>query len=665
MTTEHDSGIPAFEEFEETILAEIEDGNPTTVVKGRRFIAEMERHLVDVTIDDAARVWHPDGPADGGIDLAYMSAASDIVDDDDPDAEVNGDVWHLVQSKYGSADSSTLLNESWKVLDTLTQGRETLNEDARNLVDTLNVFMDNASENDKIVLSFWSKEPCGDLHRRAMDDIKDAAKSRLASRTRAYFDIEWLSLRDAYDHVRSLSDPSLRVSISGSFMTPESDPGFYVGVVPLLNMYKFLEQYESETRNLDKIYSKNVRQFLRLTNKVNKGIAETLVHNPEMFGLYNNGITVVAERVIDQGPTEKELVDPYIVNGCQTTKTIWETFNKVLRAGGSSESDANKRQREMWGNGLLIIKVVDATQISDAINSNEALIDRITRFTNNQTAVRAEDFLTLERDVRDWQRSFHLEYGIYLEVQKGAWSSQKTIQKRLDYSGPQFSNYINAFDLMQVYGAGWLTEPGRAFGRKREFTPGEQLYVKMIVDGEFSGERRFDHRDLYAAYAVDSAAYELKFGRRAENPARRQTKFLFCYIVLELLRSSLRTAGLATDWGTLTDSVIAMGGAEEGTDARQTWDLLLEQAAYEVDEYANTGNRDESAFSVVNEEEYKRHGNLNTFLKSPQLGKATGPKLLLEVVRTATRDFNRTGRDGRNPGQMVAGVAKTITQKPF
>ena len=121
----------------------------------------MERHLVDVTFDDAARVWHPDGPADGGIDLAYLSEARDVVDDDDPDTEVNGDVWYLIQSKYGSADATTLMAEAVKVLETLTVGRTSLNDDARNLVDTLNTFMDNASENDKIVLSFWSPEICG------------------------------------------------------------------------------------------------------------------------------------------------------------------------------------------------------------------------------------------------------------------------------------------------------------------------------------------------------------------------------------------------------------------------------------------------------------------------------------------------------------------------
>ena len=660
MTTETTQGAATFEEFKDTIISEIEAGNPSTVEKGRRFIIEMERHLVDVTEDDAARIYHPDGPADGGIDLAYLSEAGDVLEDDDPDTDVNGDVWYIVQSKYGSADATMLMSEAMKVLDTLTVGQRTLNHDARNLVDTLNIFMDNASDNDRIVLSFWSPEPCDEPERRAMDDIKNAAVARLSSRTKARFDMAWLSLRDAYDNMQGPSNPSLTVPISGLFITPDSEPGFRVGLVSLLNMHRFLEQYDKETRNLDKIYSKNVRRFLNFTNKVNKGIAETLQNSPEMFGLYNNGITIVTDGVIDKGNTEIELVDPYIVNGCQTTRTIWETFNKVLRAGGTGNTDASEQLREAWGSAQLIMKVVDATKISETINSDEALIDRITRFTNNQTAVRAQDFLTLERNVQDWQHAFHREYGIYLEVQRGGWSSQRAIQKRSGYSGQQFSKSINAFDLIQVYGAGWLTEPGSAFGRKSQFAPGGPLYTKMTTDGEFSGERRFDHRDLYAAYALHFAAERAGFGRNAKIQARRQTKFLFYHVVLALLRSSLLGAGVSTDWGTLTDTIVTMARAEEGTEAAESWGLLVGQAEYQVDQYANTNNSADGALALVNEEEFKRHGNLNTFLKSPQLGKPTGPRLLLEAMRAANAHFNMPDPHGRNLGQMVANVARSL-----
>ena len=51
--------------------------------------------------------------------------------------------------------------------------------------------------------------------------------------------------------------------------------------------------YRGKTGILDQLYEKNVRQFLGSRRKTNRRIADTLRENPELFGLYNNGITIV------------------------------------------------------------------------------------------------------------------------------------------------------------------------------------------------------------------------------------------------------------------------------------------------------------------------------------------------------------------------------------
>ena len=111
--------------------------------------------------------------------------------------------------------------------------------------------------------------------------------------------------------------------LQGQFV--EQYSGLLVGTVPLTQLFKFLDSYRRKTGNLDQIYERNVRKFLGNRRKINKGIAETLNENPEKFGLYNNGITIVVssyERDSGDG-TIYNVNDPYIVNGCQTTKTIW------------------------------------------------------------------------------------------------------------------------------------------------------------------------------------------------------------------------------------------------------------------------------------------------------------------------------------------------------
>ena len=77
----------------------------------------------------------------------------------------------------------------------------------------------------------------------------------------------------------------------------------------------------------------NVRSFLSVTGKVNKGIRDTLRNNPEHFMAYNNVIVVVADDVridktADGGPGILWLKGMQIVNGGQTTASIYFTKRK-------------------------------------------------------------------------------------------------------------------------------------------------------------------------------------------------------------------------------------------------------------------------------------------------------------------------------------------------
>lgn len=71
----------------------------------------------------------------------------------------------------------------------------------------------------------------------------------------------------------------------------------------------------------------NVRSYLQARGKVNKGILETLRKHPEDFVAYNNGITVVAEEVLEGRLRDGShgiltLRGMSIVNGGQTTASI-------------------------------------------------------------------------------------------------------------------------------------------------------------------------------------------------------------------------------------------------------------------------------------------------------------------------------------------------------
>ncbi|MFR7823649.1 MAG: AIPR family protein [Odoribacter splanchnicus] len=77
----------------------------------------------------------------------------------------------------------------------------------------------------------------------------------------------------------------------------------------------------------------NVRSFLQFTGKINKGIRKTILEEPEMFLAFNNGLAVTAGELLlepsERGePVISEITDLQIVNGGQTTASLYHTLKK-------------------------------------------------------------------------------------------------------------------------------------------------------------------------------------------------------------------------------------------------------------------------------------------------------------------------------------------------
>ncbi len=134
----------------------------------------------------------------------------------------------------------------------------------------------------------------------------------------------------------------------------------------------------------------NVRSFLNVTGKVNKGIRETLKSAPERFMAYNNGIVVIADE-IRLGKTPEGIPGILwirglqIVNGGQTTASMYFTKKK------SPEVDL-RRVRILTK--IIILRSPDSA-------TEEELISSISRYANSQNVVRQADLSA--------NRPFHVE----------------------------------------------------------------------------------------------------------------------------------------------------------------------------------------------------------------------------------------------------------------
>lgn len=589
------------EEFKRSWLEDVQVGNPSTVELGRRFALKLVTQWLD-TSDTTADFIYCDGSGDGGIDIALLDTGPEEVSDANG---ISGHTWYLVQSKYGSAfaGAKTLLTEGQKVIETLDGKRSRLNSLAGGLLERLNNFRNSGGAADKIILVYATENGLAENEKRVLNDIRAMGTARLGS----IFDIETISIETIHARLQemeiSTAEEILNVELNAKLVPSGAD--LLVGSVGLVNLYEFLKRYREKTGDLDRIYEKNVRRFLGGRGKVNKAMQNTLREAPDRFGLYNNGITVVVHNY-DLADDHVTIAEPYIVNGCQTTRTIWEVFQNRLNAGGTGVNPETEVWKNKAAQGVVVVKIVKVGE------SGENLLQAITRYTNSQNAIRDKDFLALTDDFKTWQGQIGSRYHLYLEIQRGGWDSQKALQNT-NPSTKQFTKHANAADLIKVYGAAWLGEAGLAFGKNPPFLPDGSVFKRIVNEAETDGGQ-FGAVDLYAAYLLQEATAAMGFGRGAVKQSRRQTRFLFLMIVIDLFRDVLSRANKSLDNRAISSALIKV--LEDDT-ARAA---LLDSAAEVIDGYLAQGSED----SVFTEPAYVNSFNadLNAFLKWEKLGKS-------------------------------------------
>jgi len=242
------------------------------------------------------------------------------------------------------------------------------------------------------------------------------------------------------------------------------------------------------------------------------------------------------------------------------------------------------------------------------------------------------DFIALESDFKRWAREISEKYNIFLEIQRGGWDSQKSLQ-RVKPEAKHFVDWVNAFDLLKIYGAGWLGEPGLAFGKNPPFSPGGSIFKRIVENDSFCDI------DLYAAYQLHKVTQEIKFGRSAGKTAggqintRGMTKYLFIFVLIELLKDCMSYSQIEQTLINVSSAVIQLFSEKDSVASQQ----LIEAALNVIDDYLTSGNED----AVFTEPKYT--GDINSFLKWDKLGKGTDstPKLN-NLIAFTKRDIRRS-----------------------
>ena len=140
----------------------------------------------------------------------------------------------------------------------------------------------------------------------------------------------------------------------------------YIGTVPGLFLALIYRDYGS------RLLESNVRSFLSVKTKVNRGIRNTIREDPGMFFAYNNGVALTASHVDIDETGIKAFTNLQIVNGGQTTVSLFKELRTKYR----------DRLYEVYvPMKLTVVSDEDAVDI----------VRNISVFVNTQNAVRESD----------------------------------------------------------------------------------------------------------------------------------------------------------------------------------------------------------------------------------------------------------------------------------
>lgn len=247
------------------------------------------------------------------------------------------------------------------------------------------------------------------------------------------------------------------------------------------------------------VLEENVRGYLGTgRSKYNKQIKQTIEREPENFILYNNGITILCEKIHYQSTKHTPnsvltLSNMSIVNGGQTARVIHEYF---------CENDLT----EEFMNNLSKVKVqIKLNEISSA-----KIKDKISEYTNSQNAIKSKDLHSNDSVQKEIERHLKMK-DIFYQRKSGM------------YTQGSYTNKIEMEDFGQfIYSV--MGYPHASVNKKKVIF--EEKYHDI-----FSTEKLGD--DILTQYA--ETLIRLNLFKRDKKKLKKQEKQ---YVAYALLNSS-------------------------------------------------------------------------------------------------------------------------------
>lgn len=259
---------------------------------------------------------------------------------------------------------------------------------------------------------------------------------------------DFFKLPDELDAIIQFDGQSIRVDEA------------FLGLVKISDYLDFISLNTDKTKIRNELFARNIRTFAGTgKNKVNGNILKTLSlsEGPDFWWL-NNGITIVADKKVDIDGKRWKLINPSVVNGLQTSYSIFEKYN-------SSESISERMM-----NSSLMVRVV--------VSDDRQIQEKIIGCTNSQTAIDSE-YIHANDEIQKKIESILRSYGWDYERRAYQYRNQKN-----KITMKQLVQAVNSYYFLDPYQS--RNQPARLmteamWSKIFSSSHDEELYLQSII----------------------------------------------------------------------------------------------------------------------------------------------------------------------------------------
>jgi hypothetical protein len=222
--------------------------------------------------------------------------------------------------------------------------------------------------------------------------------------------------------------------------------GGYILIAKLIDYYQFIRDEQGNLRRY--LFDSNVRDYLG-ENKVNLDISASLDDETGADFLWlNNGVTILTTNAVIRGGKNMMMQDIQVVNGLQTTESIYRHFH----SGSRLSSDRT-----------VSIKII--------VSGDEQLRDQIIRATNNQSAIEQSALHATDKIQRDIEQILE-RHDFYYERRKNYYRN----------IGKPVERFVTPMYVAAGYVAVILKQPAAAARLKSRFMRNQARYEQVFSE---------------------------------------------------------------------------------------------------------------------------------------------------------------------------------------